>query len=310
MGLLNPCEKVIMAYIKNDLRRSYCFCIYVGWRRYEGDSERIALEKLFAAFGTCYGDIKTVLNKCGIPCELIPQDEQKALDMMFGRLKTFDVGSWMWYDGELQDQWRLNSERNAIILKAAWQRKPLSEETKRRLQKSLERANAVKAEHPECYDTEKFHSTRTFKNVRHVVTESQRRHMNEGIRRFWANVTPERKAEIKAAVAAGRKNSNAGRQAAEVVTLGEGDALDRCITFAELRQRYADEVEKYDKHESMHGKRMNAIVRKYRTTKPVIEELDGRKFVMMLLVGKQEDTLKWGVCERPYCLVENCRHHF
>ena len=183
-----------MAYIKNDLRRSYCFCIYVGWRRYEGDSERIALEKLFAAFGTCYGDIKTVLNKCGIPCELIPQDERKALDMMFGRLKTFDVGSWMWYDGELQDQWRLNSERNAIILKAAWQRKPLSEETKRRLRRSLEQANKVKSEHPECYDTEKFHSTRTF-SVNHPVSEEHKQKLKEGRARYYASLTPEQKKE-------------------------------------------------------------------------------------------------------------------
>ena len=296
-----------MAYIKNDLRRSYCFCLYVGWRRYEGDSERIALEKLFAAFGTCYGDIKTVLNKCGIPCELIPQDEQKALDMMFGRLKTFDVGSWMWYDGELQDQWRLNSERNAIILKAAWQRKPLSEETKRRLRRSLEQANKVKSEHPECYDTEKFHSTRTF-GVNHPVSEEHKRKLKEGRARYYASLTPEQKKER-----ARKMREHIGRRGVKPcyppVKL-EGDALDRCITFAELRQRYADEVEKYDKHESMHGKRMNAIVRKYRTTKPVIEELDGRRFVMMLLVGKQEDTMKWGVCERPYCLVENCRHHF
>lgn len=299
-----------MAYIKNDLRRNYCFVLYVGMRRFEGDSERIALEKLFAAFGTCYGDIKTVLHKCGIVCEVEPKDEQDALKIMFVRMKIFDVGSWMWYDGVLQDQWRLTTDRQSIILKADWQRKPISEETKKHLQENLKRANLVKAEHPECYESETYRETRPKRGCRHI-TEEHKRRLAEGRRRYWANASQEKRNEQGERLLAGRKRSEyAGRKKAEIVTLGEGETLTRCISTVELRKRYLSEVEKYDKHESGHGRRTNRIVDKYRSGKPVIVELDGANFVMMLLVGKLSAKIKWGVTEQPYCLEKNCRAHF
>lgn len=302
-------------YIPEKLKRKYSFCLYDGMRQFDGDSARIVLEKLFEAFGTCYGDVKTVYDKCGIPYFNIPADETAALAEMFGRLKDMDIGSWMFFNGVLSDEYRVTTDKTAIILKANWERKPLSEETKKKLIRiGLAKANAVKAEHPECYQTERYRQTRAPK---HPITDEQRKHMVDGIRRYWATVSDEERQQN----AERRKRINAEKRArGEVMTrpnrkpkpplVLDGDAITRCVSLKELRTLYNTFVFAYEKHGSGHGWRRDSIVDKYRDGKPVVQEANGRRWVMMLMVGKSPKTLKWDVWEEPYCLMENCKHHF
>jgi hypothetical protein len=70
-----------------------------------------------------------------------------------------------------------------------------------------------------------------------------------------------------------------------------------------ILSQYAEMVAYYDNHKSGHTKNSDAIVNQYREGKLVVRDWDGDT-VFMLYVGKQLNTLRWGVEEIPHCRVK------